>query len=63
MSIPTQIVFRDNGTCLVFDRDNKRLQEYEGTTHADTMALLRLNGFDWTKLMRSGAPSSYPVRR
>lgn len=63
MRTPRSIVFGKNGTALVKDRLGQRIVELEGVTHADTIGLLRLHGFNYQKLEVTGAPTSYPVRR
>lgn len=64
MNIPHYLTFHLSGASTVFDKQKNRLVEYEGVTHADTIAVLGVNGFNWRKLERRGTePNSFPVRR
>jgi hypothetical protein len=62
-TIPHSVKFSRNGTAFVTNYQGKRLPEFEGTTHADTIGLLRMKGYEYRRLIVHGEPSSYPVRR
>jgi hypothetical protein len=54
--VPTAVIFFPNGMAAVFNRAGHQIPKYQAGRHADVIAALKADGYDWRTMKTDGSP-------